>query len=232
MSIKEVKRGKEIIMKYNKRLLIIVLSLLLLLSASLPTLASTPAIKNETKIELYGEEYKIYSKDLKDGSIEKKVVNPDKTIEYYIIKENVMYSANGEKIATFSEQPVYFPNDITIQATSYSDTSPYPVSDYSIYKGMKKGNVVLDNAITNITVGALAIIVGVVAPPIGTALSVMLLADARAKKIETYAIFYEKYEYHHKNLLSLEKMYETQWYWDPYYSVKAGTLQRFYSSFY
>lgn len=190
---------------------------------------------------VFGKEYSIYSNTLEDGSIEKKVINPDGTCESFKFIDNVLYDINGKVIATFHEEVVNFGNNYSrplskeqlMSVMSYyeSEDPPYPISDYSIHFNTIQGNVALTENIKNISVGTLVLIIGWIAPPVGMAMSAMLIEAAIKTDINQYAIFYVKDQYHHKSLGSLAKRFKVQWYWDPGYTVKAGGLNVYYSTF-
>lgn len=101
--------------KMLKKIIATTLMLTLILS-NISTIYANPStvLDNYDDMESYvvfGEEYSIYSNTLKDGSIEKKVINPDGTCESYKFIDNVLYDINGKVIATFHEEVINYGNN-------------------------------------------------------------------------------------------------------------------------
>lgn len=78
-----------------------------------------------------------------------------------------------------------------IQPLSYyvSDTG-YPAHEYTQYKGTEQGNLQLKQNIQNMTSGALAIIISIVNPVLGTIFSAGLILYAIETNINAQAIFF------------------------------------------
>lgn len=150
-----------------------------------------------------------------------------------------LYDENGKKVATFKEE--YVPenealtsasketeNEVGIMAYHESKTSPYPSSEYTINKGATFGNVQLQTNIKSMTTGALAVVIGIISTVLGSVISSMLIFEAINLDINAYAVFYKKQRWDHKTLGILAQEYFVTMYWDPNYSIQAGTTKKFY----
>ncbi|KQL17695.1 hypothetical protein [Cytobacillus solani] len=200
-------------------------------------------IDYKQSIDVRGEIYEIYKNEQTDGTVKYEAHSPEGDVEKFILKENVLYDEKGEVLATINEElvPAEDENDsstslnsngdIGVMAYYDSETSPYPSADYSKYKDTYLGNLQLEKNIKNFTAGALAVIIGLVAPIVGAAMSAILIAEAWENDINAFAIFYKKVEWHHKSLGMLAKQFFVTMYWDPNRKSQAGPTKVYYSTF-
>lgn len=190
------------------------------------------------QVDIKGEIFETYQYKQSDGTIRMEAHSPNGDVEIFSYEENVLYDENGEVLAIFNE--VFVPHDvksakntnIELYAYSYGTTAPLPAHEYTIFKGTTYGDVVLKKNITTFTQGALAILLGVFTPSLGTVLSAYLLYEAIEFNKDAYAIYYKKNEWHHKNFKNLEKQIFITMYWDPEYKSQAGKTEVEYASYF
>lgn len=201
---------------------------------STPSTASTPSTPDKKPLEKHSIQfedgvYEVIKTEQADGSIKAEVYSPEGDKESFKIANEVIYDENGEVLAHLERE---FTGNFLDQVVPYayhnSDKSPYPNSDYSKYQGTETGNLQLTKNIQSFTVGALALLISVVAPAVGTIISAGLLAQAIEYNINAYAIFYEKKKWYHKTLGQLAQEIFVQMYWDPQLTKKAGPQEIYF----
>ncbi|MFJ6211615.1 hypothetical protein [Lysinibacillus sp. NPDC092081] len=195
-------------------------------------------------VDIKGETYDLYQYKQTDGSIKIEAHSPNGGVEIFRFEENVLYDEKGEVLATNKEEKVPLDaelkslnesstnSDIVVYAYDNTEKSPYPSADYNKYIDTYYGNLQLEKNIKNFTAGALAVIVGIVAPAVGVVISSILIANAWENNIDAWAIFYKKVEWHHKGLGSLAKQFYVTMYWDPKYTSQASPTKVYYSIYY
>lgn len=152
---------------YKKLIAYVLICITIFTSAAYGQSASSGveiATNDVAQISVKGIVYDVRTISLGENNLKKIVTYNGKT-EEFTIKDNKMYSEDGELLATFSEE---IENSVGTRDSigwQESTTSSYPSNSYDYFKTIK-GNVHLSKKASLFTTAALAAIIGYVAPPI------------------------------------------------------------------
>jgi hypothetical protein len=152
-----------------------------------------------------------------------------------------IYDSKNQLIATISEKIENLelnlePNLKTIDTNGksgsyYSNTSPYPISDYNFQESVD-GDIKLKKKLGGYTLTALSGLIGLISPGLGFFFAMAVLNNTHYDDfLMSTHLYYTRSTGYHKYLGSLEKAFKTRWYLSDNHGTPVSFLKINYYHF-